>query len=110
MEEKLFVYGTLGPGRPNEHILKSIGGSWDDAVISGNLHQEGWGAELGYPGLELDEFGGKVEGFIFTSKNLAKHWDSLDDFEGAAYQRVLAKVTLKDGTIVDANVYILYSE
>jgi len=26
--ESLFVYGTLGPGRPNSHILEIIGGSW----------------------------------------------------------------------------------
>ncbi len=25
--KQLFVYGTLGPGRPNEHMLKAIGGS-----------------------------------------------------------------------------------
>lgn len=24
--ESLFVYGTLGPGRPNAHILEKIGG------------------------------------------------------------------------------------
>lgn len=26
MTERLFVYGTLGPGRPNEHVLRDIGG------------------------------------------------------------------------------------
>ena len=26
MAEKLFVYGTLGPGRPNEQVLNAIGG------------------------------------------------------------------------------------
>jgi gamma-glutamylcyclotransferase (GGCT)/AIG2-like uncharacterized protein YtfP len=29
MTEKLIVYGTLGPGRPNEHVLKAIGGVWE---------------------------------------------------------------------------------
>lgn len=110
MKEKLFVYGTLGPGRPNAHILKAVGGTWDEGVIRGNLREEGWGAELGYPGLELDALGGEIDGFIFTSEKLAEHWQSLDEFEGEAYQRVLSKVTLKDGTIVEANVYILYSE
>ena len=107
MEEKLFVYGTLGPGRPNEHILQAVGGSWDLASIKGNLCEEGWGAELGYPGIELDESGGVVEGFVFTSQNLSSHWHSLDDFEGEAYQRVLVKAKLENGTEVDAYVYSL---
>ncbi|MGI4199102.1 gamma-glutamylcyclotransferase family protein, partial [Klebsiella pneumoniae] len=28
--ESLFVYGTLGPGRPNAHILENIGGTWQE--------------------------------------------------------------------------------
>ncbi len=38
--EKLFVYGTLGPGRPNEHILKKIGGSWKRGFVWGKLFEE----------------------------------------------------------------------
>ena len=41
MIEKLFVYGTLAPNRPNEHILKQIGGSWQDAIVMGILREEG---------------------------------------------------------------------
>jgi gamma-glutamylcyclotransferase (GGCT)/AIG2-like uncharacterized protein YtfP len=26
--ERLFVYGNLGPGRPNVHILEKIGEIW----------------------------------------------------------------------------------
>ncbi|MEM6768042.1 MAG: gamma-glutamylcyclotransferase, partial [Bacteroidota bacterium] len=54
---KLFVYGTLGPGRPNEHILSSIGGSWQAGSVKGNLYEEGWGAVMGFPGIVLDEAG-----------------------------------------------------
>lgn len=54
MIEKLFVYGTLCPDRPNEHVLDAIGGSWKSATISGALREEGWGAEMGYPGIDLD--------------------------------------------------------
>lgn len=109
MIEKLFVYGTLGPDRPNEHVLGAIGGSWETATVSGTLREEGWGAELGYPGIELDEHGGEVEGFIFTSENLSGHWANLDEFEGEAYRRVLTKVKLKDGRKVDAYIYALQS-
>ncbi|HSE41878.1 MAG TPA: gamma-glutamylcyclotransferase, partial [Acidobacteriota bacterium] len=42
--KRLFVYGTLAPGRPNEHILGQIGGSFEPATVIGTLYQEGWGA------------------------------------------------------------------
>lgn len=109
MIEHLFVYGTLGPGRPNEHVLKTIGGSWESATIYGTLRHEGWGAELGYPGIDLNEHGGDVEGFLFTSENLSDHWATLDKFEGEAYERVLTKVKLKDGSKVEAYIYTLRS-
>ena len=31
--ERLFVYGTLAPGRPNEHVLGEIEGSWEAATV-----------------------------------------------------------------------------
>lgn len=107
MTEKLFVYGTLGPGRPNEHVLSAIGGSWEPASITGTLREEGWGAEMGYPGVDMDEHGGEIEGFLFTSENLSGHWPSLDAFEGEAYRRVLAEVKLKNGCVVSAYIYTL---
>ena len=110
MIEQLFVYGTLGPGRPNEHVLEAIGGSWEAATVNGNLRHEGWGSELGYPGIDLNEHGGVVEGFLFTSENLSGHWAALDKFEGDAYERAVAKVKLKDESLVDAYIYTLRSE
>ena len=68
MNSKLFVYGTLGPGRPNDHILNNIGGSWQKASVTGYLHHEGWGAEMGYPGITLDKDGDKVEGYLLIVK------------------------------------------
>lgn len=68
MIEKLFVYGTLCPDRPNEHVLDAIGGSWKSATISGALREEGWGAEMGYPGIDLDGHGREVEGFFSLRK------------------------------------------
>lgn len=109
MPDRLFVYGTLAPGKPNEHILANIGGAFEPASVKGTLHQEGWGAALGYPGIELDERGSDVEGFLFSSENLSKHWKYLDDFEGEGYQRKIAEVKLKDGTILDAYVYTIKS-
>jgi gamma-glutamylcyclotransferase (GGCT)/AIG2-like uncharacterized protein YtfP len=107
MIERLFVYGTLGPGRPNVHVMDAIGGSWEKATVNGTLRQAGWGAAMGYPGIDLDEDGGDVDGFLFTSENLSNHWAALDEFEGDAYERVLVTVKRKDGRPVDAYIYTL---
>lgn len=105
--ERLFVYGTLCPGQPNEHVLDAIGGTWAVATVTGNLRHDGWGAEMGYPGMDLNENGKAVEGFVFTSENISKRWKTLDEFEGDDYERVLTKATLKDGRTVDAYIYVL---
>ena len=109
MTEKLFVYGTLGPGRPNEHVLKAIGGVWKNATVRGKLRQEGWGSEIGYPGLDLDENGEEIGGFLFISENLSSHWKALDDFEGEGYERVVTQAKLEDGSLVDAYIYVLWA-
>ncbi|MEM9945552.1 MAG: gamma-glutamylcyclotransferase family protein [Cyanobacteria bacterium P01_D01_bin.36] len=107
--ERLFVYGTLRPGRPNEHVLAGIEGSWQQATVTGTLRHDGWGSAMGYPGIDLDENGEEVEGFLLTSKNLSEHWERLDKFEGDGYERVLVKVKVKDGSIADAYIYTLQS-
>lgn len=105
--ERLFIYGTLGPGRPNEHVMQEIGGGWEAGRIKGRLIEAGWGAEMGFPGLVLDEAGDDIEGHVFVSENLSKHWQALDDFEGAEYQRTRTTVTLARGGKVEADVYAL---
>jgi len=107
MTHRLFVYGTLAPGRPNEHVLADVPGEWQPATVNGTLLEQGWGAAAGYPGIVLDEHGGEVEGFLLSSKSLAKHWARLDEFEGEGYERVLTTVKLRDGTIVNAYIYKL---
>ena len=107
MPQNLFVYGTLAPGRPNEHVLTTLGGSWQPATVKGHLKPEGWGAEMGYPGLVLDDCGEEVKGFIFSSDHLGEHWGALDDFEGGHYERVLTEVRCSDGSSTEAYVYVL---
>lgn len=110
IEKKLFVYGTLGPGCPNEHVLKAISGRWEHATVRGRLRQEGWGFEMGYPGIDLDENGAKIKGLLFISENLSGHWAVLDDFEGEGYERVITQVELADGSKVDTYIYMLRVE
>lgn len=105
--ESLFVYGTLGPGRPNAHILENIGGTWQEGHVGGSLLAKGWGAEMGYPGIVLGESGNRVKGFLFTSENLHHHWHILDEFEGYEYERVPVEVTIITGQTVHSCIYML---
>lgn len=104
---RLFVYGSLGPGRPNEKVLQAIGGRWEAGSIRGKLVEAGWGAIMGFPGLVFDDANDEIPGSVFFSDNLENHWASLDQFEGDEYQRVPVTVTLTSGYMVDAYVYAL---
>ncbi len=107
MKQCLFVYGTLGPGQPNEHILTAVGGAWEEAIVKGHLKEQGWGAEMGYPGIVLDDAGDIIRGFIFCSDNLHDHWDELDEFEGEGYKRISAKILKNNRSTTEAQIYVL---
>lgn len=107
MQQHLFVYGTLAPNKPNAHILEAIAGTWSKGSVKGWLKEAGWGAELGFPGLTLSPAGQTIDGYIFSSEQLDSLWNSLDEFEGSEYQRVLTEVTLENGQIQQAYVYAL---
>lgn len=105
--ERLFIYGTLAPGRPNEHVLANLSGEWQPATMRGELRQQGWRAAVGFPGIVLDENGPEVQGMLFSSAGLSEHWQRLDDFEGDGYVRVLARAILQSGETATAYVYVL---
>jgi gamma-glutamylcyclotransferase (GGCT)/AIG2-like uncharacterized protein YtfP len=102
----LFVYGTLAPGMPNEHVLADVPGHWESAIATGTLLEHGWAASLGFPALRLDAGGTEVEGFLFTSGALDELWERLDEFEGEEYERVVTEVRLADGRTVPAFTYV----
>ena len=104
---RLFVYGSLAPGQSNHGLLQKLVGSWQRGSVNGLLHPAGTAATAGYPVVDLTVSGKPVAGFLFTSPELARHWDELDAFEGEGYRRVENRVTLADGSITDAFIYAL---
>lgn len=107
MIQQLFVYGTLAPGRLDEHVLEDVPGHWEPATVRGELVQQGWGAACGFPGIVLDENGPAVDGSVLSSEEVDQHWERLDDFEGEEYVRVLAPTRLSSGETVQAHVHSL---
>lgn len=105
-ENRLATYGTLAPGRPNAHLLDGLSGEWTTGTITGHLHERGWGAKTGFPGIVLGESGPTVEVHVFTSPDLSDHWQRLDDFEGPGYQRVPVRVNGELGEVA-AYIYAL---
>jgi gamma-glutamylcyclotransferase (GGCT)/AIG2-like uncharacterized protein YtfP len=104
---RLFVYGTLAPGRPNEHVLADLEATWTPAQVRGHLVAQGWGAALGHPGLTPDDSAPWVDGLLFESAELPDHWSRLDDFEGPGYERLLVSARLADGSMVSTFVYAI---
>jgi len=108
MSHRLFVYGTLAPGRSNAHVLASVPGTWERAHVCGTVLDVTWGPAAGYPGLVLGEHGGDVQGLVLTSDALPAHWERVDAFEGEGYARVPVQATLDgSGATVQAFVYVL---
>jgi len=103
---RLAVYGTLAPGRPNHHQLRGLSGRWIEGTVRGQLLQEGWGAEHGYPGLILDPDGPTVDVQLLESSDLPEQWTRLDEFEGSGYRRTVTTVSTGEGDL-SAFIYVL---
>lgn len=106
---RLAVYGPLAPGRPNHGQLAHLPGRWFDGVVRGRLHDAGWGADLGFPGLVLDDGDGDGDDIavqIFEAESLTAEWPRLDAFEGPGYRRATVQVRTSSGA-VEAHIYVL---
>jgi gamma-glutamylcyclotransferase (GGCT)/AIG2-like uncharacterized protein YtfP len=106
---RLATYGSLAPGRPNQHQLEGLEGRWFVGHVNGMLVHAGWGAGLGYPALVLDPNGSDVRVDVLESADLPAHWERLDAFEGPGYQRVVARVRTSSGEVY-ASIYVLVEE
>ena len=101
----LFVYGTLAPGERNAHIMDGMTGTWQKASVRGKRFINGWGIHKMAPGFFPDPTGPVVNGLVFSSPDLPDHWERLDIFEGADYQRVEIEATLENGETMATCVY-----
>lgn len=108
-ERRLAVYGTLGPGGPNHHHMADMQGTWTHGIVHGHLHESGWGAAMGYPGIVLDAQGPAVAVQLFDSPDLPEHWARLDAFEGPGYERATVTVRTDSGDR-PAMIYALAGE
>ncbi len=107
MPQHLFVYGSLAPDGPNQHVLSQIEGDWVPASVRGRLQEAGWGAEMGYPAIVLDDIADPVAGYVFVSEKLGEHWNELDAFEGEEYERVRTLAQLRGEGTVEVFIYVL---
>ena len=105
--KRLFVYGTLAPGQANHGVLEGVSGNWETATLRGRLLDEGWGSEMGCPGIVPCDDGEAVIGYLLSSNDLPGLWSTLDAFEGSGYARQPVKVETENGDLVDAYVYAL---
>ncbi len=104
---RLAVYGSLAPGKENHWVLKDLKGTWTEGTVRGHLHQQGWGATQGYPAMKYDGNGQDIPVRVFESEDLPAHWQRIDEFEGAEYQRTLVPVTFESGEVKHCYIYAL---
>lgn len=103
-EDRLAVYGSLAPGKPNHHMLAKYAGTWTRGLVRGDLVNAGWGAAGGFPGIMPREDGPWVEVQVFRSSLLQGAWPELDAFEGDEYRRELVPVYAEES---DSHVLFL---
>jgi gamma-glutamylcyclotransferase (GGCT)/AIG2-like uncharacterized protein YtfP len=105
MNRNLFAYGTL----MCEDILSSVAGctpAFVAAVLKDHRRLKVRGEH--YPGL-VRYPGVRVDGVLYRALDTAA-WTQLDRFEGAMYQRIPVTVECGDGTLANADTYLIRSE
>ncbi len=103
MEQRLFVYGTLRRRYKNIYaqLLHANARFLGKARMLGRLHQF-----ASYAGAVLsDEPDGWVSGELFQLQDPSV-LQTLDEYEGSEFERVLVKVSLEDGQDLETCVYL----
>ena len=95
---RLAVYGTLAPGRSNDHMLSQLDGQWLDGHVRGEVQERD-----GFPVFSWRN-GPSVPVRILDAPALSQTFERLDQFEGAKYRRILVPVQVKDQRVI-CNIY-----
>jgi gamma-glutamylcyclotransferase (GGCT)/AIG2-like uncharacterized protein YtfP len=100
---RIFFCGTLRSDVPNSKFPQFLAG---DAEFVSNAKVHGKLYDLGeYPGLILGAEGWVI-GQVFSIVNPAEVMVRLDEYEGADFKRVEAKVLLDTGEWIDSWMYV----
>ena len=101
VEHRLCVYGSLAPGHKNHNVLEGIRGCWRRGRVEGEMHDHGWGAEMGFPAMTPSPRSGCwIDVWILESTELPDHWNRLDEFEGKEYSRKPVEIHTDSGTVL----------
>jgi gamma-glutamylcyclotransferase (GGCT)/AIG2-like uncharacterized protein YtfP len=100
------IYGSLGPGKVNHHVVADLPGTWADGVVTGMLRWPAGGEVSDFPVLRWRAGGPPVDAQLLVSDALPEHWSRIDEFEGPAYRRILVPVHVANGDLLAiANLY-----
>lgn len=105
LTDRLVVYGTLAPGRPNHHVISDIDGRWFTGWVEGDRYDHGWGACAGYPAMIWRPGAERIDVHVLESSELPIHWPRLDEFEGDGYRRVFVPVFRADASPIVGQIY-----
>jgi|SaaInlV_200m_DNA_2_1039689.scaffolds.fasta_scaffold26052_2 gamma-glutamylcyclotransferase (GGCT)/AIG2-like uncharacterized protein YtfP len=97
----LCIYGTLAPEKVNNDVLKNISGSWLDCKIKGDIFEKN-----GLPFFNWNLTSTPIKAQLFTSEELRKYQNKIDNFEGKLYNRILIPTQVND----QVRIAFIYSE
>jgi gamma-glutamylcyclotransferase (GGCT)/AIG2-like uncharacterized protein YtfP len=100
--DRLFVYGTLRNGQTARSLVANQITHALPARTQGTIYA----FPMGYPGF-VEEGTGMVHGEVLWLTELAATFGLLDAYEGEDFARMIRQVTLADGEVVWAWIYVL---
>lgn len=99
-DERLVIYGTLAPGKPNHYVIEDLRGDYCDCSVHGRISEAD-----GLPYFTWAPSADSLDAQLFSCRQLPEMWNELDRFEGEGYKRRLIPATTDDGLTI-ASIYL----